>query len=28
MLPGRYLRSEDDPACWENDETETKICVW
>jgi hypothetical protein len=28
MLPGRYLRSDDDPACWENDVTETKICVW
>jgi hypothetical protein len=28
MLPGRYLRSEDDPACRENDETETRICVW
>lgn len=28
MLPGSYLRSEDDPACWESDGTKTKICVW
>src|SRR4051794_19421488 len=28
MLPGSFLRSEDDPACWENAETETKICAW
>lgn len=28
MLPGSYLRSDDDPACWKNDETETQICAW
>ncbi len=27
-LPGRYLRSSADPACWENDATSTKICAW
>ena len=26
-LPGRYLRSEADPACWQNAATETEICV-
>jgi hypothetical protein len=26
-LPGRYLRSTSDPACWVNDSTETRICV-
>lgn len=26
-LPGRYLRSEDDRACWQNDATETEICA-
>ena len=28
MLPGSFQRSEDDPACWDNGETETKLCVW
>lgn len=27
-LPGQYVRSPDDGACWENAETETKICAW
>jgi hypothetical protein len=27
-LPGRYLRAEDDPGCWVNEDTETKICAW
>jgi hypothetical protein len=27
-LPGRYLRSKADPACWVNDATGTKICAW
>lgn len=27
-LPGRYLRSKSDRACWENDTTKTEICVW
>ncbi len=27
-LPGRYLRSESDPACWVNEDTETTICAW
>lgn len=26
-LPGQYLRSSADPACWENADTETKICA-
>jgi hypothetical protein len=26
-LPGKYLRSESDPACWENDTTNTSICA-
>ena len=26
-LPGTYLRSEADPACWENDGTRARICV-
>ena len=28
MLPGRFLRSEDDPGCWVNDDTGTQICAW
>jgi len=28
MRPGRYLRSDDDPACWESDVTQTEICAW
>lgn len=27
-LPGRYRRSRTDPACWQNDETGTRICAW
>ena len=27
-LPGQYLRSEDDGACWDNAETQTQICAW
>lgn len=27
-LPGRYVRSREDGACWENLETEAKICAW
>ncbi|MCD2470959.1 hypothetical protein LQ948_07040 [Jiella sp. MQZ9-1] len=27
-LPGRYLRQHDDPACWANTESHTKICAW
>ena len=28
FLPGRFLRSQSDPACWVNDETGTRICAW
>ena len=27
-LPGPYLRAEDDQACWENSDTQTRICAW
>lgn len=27
-LPGQYVRGSDDPACWSNPETNTKICAW
>ena len=27
-LPGRYLRSKADPACWINDAAGVKICAW
>jgi len=27
-LPGQYVRSRDDGACWNNPETNTKICAW
>lgn len=27
-LPGQYVRSRDDGACWANPENETKICAW
>jgi len=27
-LPGLYLRSKSDPACWVNDSTGTKVCAW
>ena len=28
FLPGRFRRSRGDRACWENDETGTRICAW
>lgn len=27
-LPGTFTRASDDPACWENSDTETEICAW
>jgi hypothetical protein len=27
-LPGMYVRSRDDGACWNNPETSTKLCAW
>ncbi|ORE98064.1 hypothetical protein ATO4_05704 [Aurantimonas sp. 22II-16-19i] len=27
-LPGMFVRQRDDPACWANPETNTKICAW
>jgi len=27
-LPGQYLRSQQDRACWDNDATQTKVCAW
>lgn len=27
-LPGMYVRRSDDPACWSNPETDTRICAW
>ena len=27
-LPGSYYRSNDDPACWVGDATDTEICAW
>ena len=27
-LPGSYQRSEEDPACWVSDATDTEICAW
>src|SRR5262245_61030548 len=27
-LPGRYLRSDSDPACWVNEDTEATLCAW
>ncbi len=27
-LPGQYIRSTEDPGCWINDATQTKICAW
>jgi hypothetical protein len=27
-LPGRYLRSVADRACWRNDMTDTEVCAW
>jgi hypothetical protein len=28
FLPGRFIRSDSDPACWDNDTTGTQICAW
>ena len=27
-LPGEYIRSRRDRACWDNTETSTQICAW
>jgi hypothetical protein len=27
-LPGPYYRASDDRACWENPDTEARICAW
>lgn len=27
-LPGTYYRSDEDPACWVSDATDTEICAW
>lgn len=27
-LPGMYVRSRDDGACWNNPDTEAKLCAW
>jgi len=27
-LPGQYIRSNRDRACWINDATNTKVCAW
>ncbi len=27
-LPGEYVRADDDPACWDNADTQTRICAW
>ncbi len=27
-LPGPYLRAGDDRACWENSDTQARICAW
>jgi hypothetical protein len=27
-LPGQFVRSRDDGACWNNPETNTKLCAW
>ena len=27
-LAGTFLREQDDPACWANAETGTRICAW
>ncbi|NZD66184.1 hypothetical protein HX900_34615 [Rhizobium sp. WYCCWR 11290] len=27
-LPGRFLRDANEPACWVNEATQTKICAW
>jgi len=27
-LPGQFVRSRDDGACWNNPQTNTKVCAW
>jgi hypothetical protein len=27
-LPGQFVRSRDDGACWNNPQTNTKLCAW
>ena len=27
-LPGIFVRSESDPACWVNNETDVRVCAW
>ena len=27
-LPGTFIRSREDGACWDNDVTDTRICAW
>jgi hypothetical protein len=27
-LPGQYIRSDQDGACWQNSDTSTQICAW
>ena len=27
-LPGPYYRAQDDPACWSNTDTGSRICAW
>lgn len=27
-LPGPYYRAEDDRACWDNPDTDDRLCVW
>lgn len=27
-LPGQFARSRQDGACWENGETQVKLCAW
>jgi len=27
-LPGRFFRSTSDRACWDNDATKVRVCVW
>ena len=27
-LPGHYERAGDDRACWDNSDTDTRICAW
>lgn len=27
-LPGMYIRSNDDAACWDNSDTDSQICAW